>query len=363
MPDGKQGRLDSIQILRATAALAVIWSHSTLELLRFTDVDLRTFSSLSSMGRMGVDIFLVISGFVMVYVSSRHFQEAGEASRFVLRLIIRVVPVYWFYTSLMLGVALAVPRLLRDFEFSWQHVAASYFFIPWPTPGDDDFHPLLGIGWTLNYEMFFYFLFAPFLLFARERAMLALAGLFLCIALAGQVLDPEAAAFWFWSRPIILEFVAGALLALAFLRGWRLGRAWTAAIMAAGLAWVVYVAEYWNRGGLDLRLFVTGIPSILIVASFTLRQRSHDDREPSLVRRAFIHMGDASYSLYLVHMFVIRGLLQPLSRSYVRHKRPDETHPGRCSRCGISVRLYAGGLFAVHSGVRDFLQDDRTAGE
>lgn len=313
MPRGTQERLDSVQMLRAIAALAVIWSHSTLELLRFTDVDLRTFSSLSSMGRIGVDIFFVISGFVMVYVSSRHFQKTGEVSRFVLRRIIRVVPVYWFYTSLMLGVALAAPRLLRDFEFSWLHVAASYFFIPWPTPGDDGFHPLLGIGWTLNYEMFFYFLFAPFLLFAREKAVLALAGLFLCIALAGQALDPEAAAFWFWSRPIILEFVAGALLALAFLRGWRLNRLLATVVMAIGLGWIVCVAEYWNQGGLDARLFVTGVPSILIVASVTLREASNTYGATSLFRLGFIRLGDASYSLYLVHMFVIRALTKILS--------------------------------------------------
>lgn len=82
MSVGSQGRLDSVQILRAIAALAVIWSHSTLEVSRFTEFDLRGFLSLSSMGRIGVDIFFVISGFVMVYVSSGHFGERGGLGGF-----------------------------------------------------------------------------------------------------------------------------------------------------------------------------------------------------------------------------------------------------------------------------------------
>ncbi|MEQ8268834.1 MAG: acyltransferase [Parvibaculum sp.] len=308
MPNGGHERLESIQVLRAVAALAVIWSHSTLELLRFTDVDLRSFSSLSSMGRTGVDIFFVISGFVMVYVSSRHFQKGHEASRFLFKRVVRVVPIYWFYTSLILGVALLAPNLLRNFELSWAHVAASYFFIPFPTPGDDGFHPLLGVGWTLNYEMFFYVLFAPFLFLAREKGILALAALFVAIVLAGQLLTPSAGAFWFWSRPIILEFAGGCLLALAFLRGWRFSTLWAVLIVASGLGWLVYVAEYWNEGGLDARLFVTGVPSILIVAGIALRRRTGDDGKTSMASRAFVHLGDASYSLYLVHMFVIRTL-------------------------------------------------------
>lgn len=310
LPDGKQERLDSIQILRALAALAVIWSHSSLELLRFTDVDLRSFSSVSSMGRMGVDIFFVISGFVMVYVSSRHFQERGEAIRFALRRIARVVPIYWFYTSLILLVAVFAPRLLREVELSWSYVAASYLFIPLRALADGGLHPLLGIGWTLNYEMYFYLLFAPFLIFARGRAVMALAGLFAVIVLLGRFLDPSADAFWFWSRPIILEFAAGALLALAYLNRWRISLSVATVLIAAGIAWVLYVAEYWNQGNLDDRLIATGIPSILIVAGFVMRRRPDRKKEHSHFSRGFIELGNASYSLYLVHMFVIRALTQ-----------------------------------------------------
>ncbi|HCX67945.1 acyltransferase [Parvibaculum sp.] len=307
MPADSTRRLDSVQILRALAALAVIWSHSTLEVSRFTEFDLRSFSALSSMGRIGVDIFFVISGFVMVYVSSRQFGERGEAWRFVLRRIVRVVPVYWFYTSLILGVLLLLPGLLRNNDLSWAHVVASYFFFPMSAPGKEDFHPLLGIGWTLNYEMFFYFMFAPFLLLTRSAAIWALSIVFCGLVFLGLFLSPAHGAIWFWTQPIILEFLAGVLLGRIYLSDFRLPAAVSTGILVLGVGWLVAVAEFWNKSGLDVRFLVTGIPAILFTSAIVLRQVV-EDATTSSVWKFLIYLGDASYSLYLVHMFVIRVL-------------------------------------------------------
>ncbi len=339
MPSGTQERLDSVQMLRAIAALAVIWSHSTLELLRFTDVDLRTFSSLSSMGRIGVDIFFVISGFVMVYVSSRHFQKTGEVSRFVLRRIIRVVPVYWFYTSLMLGVALFAPDMLRNFKLSWFHVAASYLFIPWATPGDNDFHPLLGIGWTLNYEMFFYILFAPFLLFARERAVLALVGLF--------YLHRSR-------RPISGTERGGAVVLVPAHHSGIYVRRIVGASFPARLA-----AQQVIGGSCDDdRSWVDRLCGGILESSRCPPFRDgcplHTDcRERYAQGSIQCLRRNVSFSFGLYPPW--RRFLQSLSRPYVCHKSVDENSLCGCSRCRLSIRLYGGSFFDVRSCGYHFL--------
>lgn len=311
MANSTHARLDSIQLLRAIAALVVVWDHAVLELQHFHVLEQSTFTLVSSMGRAGVDIFFVISGFVMVYVSWEHFQERGESGRFILRRIFRVVPVYWFYTSLMLLVVVLSPSLIRGGEHSLAFILGSYFFIPVENPGGDGFHPLLGLGWTLNYEMFFYVLFTPFLFLRRFRAVLGLAVCFILLTFAGRFLESADGAVWVWTRPIILEFAAGCVLAALYLSGWRMRRMWGLLLVATALCWLVYAGLFWNRGGPDIRVVVTGIPATVIVAGF-LFGLPLASGSGALVR-GLVMLGDASYSLYLVHMFVIRAVTKFLS--------------------------------------------------
>lgn len=303
-----QERLLSLQMLRAVAALVVMWSHSIIELERISGVDLAAISPILRMGRVGVDVFFVISGFVMVYVSVDGFSRPKETKRFLLRRIARVVPVYWFYTSLVLLIGIIAPKLLRGLDLSPLYVAASYLFIPMQPSDGGEMHPLFGLGWTLNYEMFFYVLFAPLLLLTLNRAMIVLNLIFLSLVFCGLWLEPADGAFWFWTRSIILEFVSGALLAVIFIKGLR--HETTSAIVMVGVAiiWLFVMATYWNRGNSDVRFLVTGIPAILIAAAFILTKPSSLDLTTQSITRMFLLLGDASYSLYLVHMFVIRAL-------------------------------------------------------
>jgi exopolysaccharide production protein ExoZ len=128
-------QLKSIQILRAAAALGVLLDHAG----RWLDV-----APIVDIGAAGVDLFFVISGFIMVYTSERLFGQTGAPQRFLARRIIRIVPLYWTLTAF---------AALVLFGFG-PNTLGSYLFIPTHRG------PILTVGWTLNYEMMFYSLFA-----------------------------------------------------------------------------------------------------------------------------------------------------------------------------------------------------------
>src|SRR5229473_1548571 len=142
-----------IQYLRAIAALMVVWHHSLIQV-----PGVAQFIALPEFGPSGVDIFFVISGFIMLVITAGKEVTPAE---FIRQRVIRVVPLYWLTTLLMLGCAVVVPTAFKTLQFSPAAVAKSLLFVPYDSlsfPGHA--WPVLVPGWTLNYEMFFYGLFA-----------------------------------------------------------------------------------------------------------------------------------------------------------------------------------------------------------
>src|SRR5215467_2504234 len=148
--------IPAIQFLRALAAAAVVAFHVRFDFVN--NVSPPGFLPAAfNLGAAGVDLFFVISGFVMVYSSESLFGRPNAPATFLLRRIVRIVPLYWLMTSVMLAYVLA--RGFGPSDASPQLALASYFFIPYRRPSGA-MDPLYGIGWTLNYEMFFYVVFA-----------------------------------------------------------------------------------------------------------------------------------------------------------------------------------------------------------
>ncbi len=282
-------KLQAIQSLRAIAAgLIVLYHIGGQEKLYAQSANpiLHNFE-----GAYGVDIFFIISGFIMVYVTDS--QPAGwQTSRtFFLKRLIRIVPVYWFYTSVMVILLLVWPQLFRDTQFEIGHVLKSYFFIP------NQQLPILALGWTLNYEMYFYLVFAIFLVFPRQYRIVGLSVWFGGTVLAGQTITFASPIWWRLTDPIVLEFLLGAYLGLWVLQG-RLLQSWVAVgffIGGIGLIWLSVSMEWQAH-----RLVIWGLPSLLIVAAYlSLEQQgwSFGNLLPTV--------GDSSYSLYLSHAFVV----------------------------------------------------------
>jgi exopolysaccharide production protein ExoZ len=301
------GPLPSIQILRAVAALAVLISHLSGSLAEFgyfpNPVPVFDF------GAAGVDLFFVISGFIMVYTSERLFAEPGAPQRFFSRRLIRIFPLYWALTTITVAASgwhgLSLPEHL-----AWKNIIGSYLLFPM-TGSNGGAFPVLVQAWTLYYEMFFYALFAFVIVFPKHFAVVILTVIFVVVVSVARLVGPNLEVPWsIWSAPIIYEFVFGMWIALAFRSGWRLHPAVCCIGAIAVLTLMVTAHQYGLIDERPLtsnysRPLIWGTGAALIVATFALADVT---RSLPTVLRPLVVLGDASYALYLVHEFVPLGL-------------------------------------------------------
>ena len=145
-------------------------------------------------------------------------------AEFLRRRFVRVAPLYWLFTSLMLGLILLTPAMVSHNDLTLRRGISSYLFYPWPRAGGD-VYPILGLGWTLNYEMLFYLAYAVALCFPRRIGLAGITGVFLLATTFGRMAPASWIAFRFWTDPIILEFLFGVLLGCLYLGGVRLSAA------------------------------------------------------------------------------------------------------------------------------------------
>ena len=287
--------LSNIQILRFLAAAAVLVGHAG-------DLFLPTATLIHSVSwSAGVDIFFVISGFVMTYLTQGQFGRPGAPRAFLVRRIIRIVPPYWLFTTLMVAAVLLFGEHVRNTTLDPAVTATSYLFVPWPR-ADGQLNPLLSQGWTLNYEAFFYLAFATALFF--RRGLWWLAGGFVLLAALHPFVPGPLFVLKFWTNPIILEFLGGIGLGLLFLRGLRLPP-W-AALGLALVAVAIYVGTEPMEPGLVRRTIHIGLPALLLCASLAL---APEPAKLSPLRRALVAGGDSSYTLYLSHTFTLNAAL------------------------------------------------------
>lgn len=300
-------RIGEIQWLRAIAAIMVVIAHIKIAIdLRFYGLSFAEFPLSPFPFVAGVDIFFVISGFVMAHSSRSLHGKVGAWKTFLLRRLARVVPLYWLMTALVI-VLLDVMHVPVWADTTLTQIVASFLFFPAANP-DGVPLPVLDIGWSLNYEMLFYAVFA---LFVGLRQRWALGGVFLVLALgvaAGRWFPPASLALRFWSDPIVLEFLLGIIVYLLVSRGFRMPdpARWLMGFCGFGLFFAFPQIDF------TWRFLQWGCPAALMVLAAVSGRR---ETRSSIAEWA----GNVSYAVYLSHFFVIRALLFALERGGIRH--------------------------------------------
>lgn len=271
------GTLWGLQYLRAAAALSVLLFHAMVGAGRHDAV-----------GTGGVDIFFVLSGFLMFQIASANPRPLA----FFSARIKRIVPAYWLVTALV--VASQLVGLTEQSSFDPVHALKSLLFIPSMDVGRGEVYPLLIVGWTLNYEMFFYAIVTGVLL-APHRARLPLLGLvFVALTALRQVSPAPPVWLAFYSDPIIFEFLFGAVLAHLWDKG--LLPRYGAIPIALGTVLMIAPQPDWLH-----RVIGYGVPAALIVLGvLALETQRRLAKAPILAL-----LGDASYSIYLWHLFAV----------------------------------------------------------
>ncbi|MCV9920382.1 acyltransferase [Pseudomonas sp. BT-42-2] len=278
--------LYSLQALRAFAAWVVVCHHFMQIFFDFHATG-PVGQLLSDRGAVGVDIFFVISGLV-IYLSTR--DKDIVPSQFLLNRALRIIPAYWFYTVLMAVLLLAASRWMPHQVFDWQHLLLSLLFIPAENPGGYGLYPTLNVGWTLNFEMFFYLLFGlAFLVRQRHHLLLVTAALLL----VSEVLGRLGVLSRFYNNDIIYEFVLGIGLGVLYRRGLIREGLWLPLAMLMTAGYALYHLDA------SLRLLHWGLPSALVVLAFI-------SLEPYFRGNQLLKaLGDCSYSVYLIHVLVL----------------------------------------------------------
>ena len=280
----------AVQYLRAAAAILVVFSHTGVYTEQFYWPTPRAF------GAAGVDLFFVISGFIMMVVTAQRPTTPGE---FLARRLIRVAPLYWLFTLAILAVCLVWPAAMLHNLVTFDHVARSLLFIPHFNPLESNYTPFFKLGWTLNYEIYFYIVFAALLVLPSIRLRLVtLAFLFSTAAAFYLAFLPADPFPHIYCNPIILEFVIGAAVGYLFLQKKMAKIAPRYAAMLIGGGSFVIVVMF---DADDFTRVQTGIASAALLLGL-LAKEAHGrlPRSPMLML-----LGDASYSIYLAHPLVL----------------------------------------------------------
>lgn len=287
-------RLHGLQYLRAVAALAVLLLHSfRLEHTPFSVLGL------------GVDLFFILSGFLMVAITD----ESTRPGEFLRARMARIVPLYWLITTLVVvqlwgGVSWESPLPFRHLanyiqDVPVNRIAASYLFVPWWNETNRLIQPIVPLGWTLNLEMMFYLLVGLSLLLPRPRRFPAVFAVLVTLATLGTLELVSHPTLVAWTNPIILEFLVGYWIGYV----WQQGKALWPAFALAAILLLCAVAIAWFAGVDRFRdvQFVIAIPFAALLI-LVLQAEDRSGSVPNLP--LLLLLGNASYAIYLIQFSV-----------------------------------------------------------
>jgi len=283
----------SIQYLRAIAALLVVISHIAWKNIQAGGSTMHWWHEA---GTFGVDIFFIISGYIMVYITQNMHQKPYNVRTFIKKRFIRIVPLYWFYTLVALAIFLLLPERVNSAGGDTE-IIKSFFLLPLSSTQNY----LVGVGWTLHYEFIFYILFSFGLLFSRTIGNILVGSTILLLVIGSTVIPMEGISYVVYSflNDIFIEFGLGIVLYFILLKFKKIPLCLSLHSIALGL----FLFYYLHSGGqlTSIHHIDTGLSAFLICFGVVSLEYFWKKRECKLLTT----LGNASYSIYLLHPFVL----------------------------------------------------------
>jgi peptidoglycan/LPS O-acetylase OafA/YrhL len=261
----------SIEVIRFIAATAVVFAH-----IPYVNI-----------GYFGVDLFFIISGFVMM------LSTETNKKKFFLKRLFRILPTYYFFTIGVFLIAHFYPNLLNTTTDDFSHLIKSLLFIPFDKNGTGHY-PVLFLGWTLNYEMYFYLIFALSLIVSFKNRSLVATGILTLFFIICK--NYKELPFTAYGDLIVFEFVIGMIIYEAIIKRNKFN--------VLFLIFGIIIATFVNKDGISNRLTNYGLPLALLCSIAIIIFK--DKKFPKI----FLTLGGASYSLYLTHPYIIQFFLK-----------------------------------------------------
>lgn len=263
--------------------------YTYIEALRFIAAMLIVFVHIDQIGigHIGVDIFFIISGLVIAMATEQ------STKLFLLKRFSRIVPLYWLSTFSVFLIVVIVPELLINTTENYEHLLKSLFFVPFDKNGMGHY-PVYFLGWTLNYEIYFYTIFFLSLKLSHKfRCEVASCILVLNFFLfSGIEIYPLEA----YSHTLVVEFIIGMAIWM-----WVYKREY---IRGCLLICLIFSPLILPEIGFFSRAFKYGIPAFFLIIFFLSISSFFETSS----KQFWIFGGAVSYSLYLSHPFIIRAI-------------------------------------------------------
>ncbi len=306
----------NLQALRGVACLLVIGMHLWVREVEF-GVQTPIFRVIQWFGFAGVDLFFVLSGFLIASTNRKYLGQPSAVPSYLFRRAWRIYPTYWVTMAISASYICAISgedELVRLLGDSWPRWV---LLIP-----DSSENVLVGQAWTLSYEILFYAAFGLLFVLPARWAAIVLGAWAAAVAIALAFPEPQSPLAALPTSPFVLEFLGGCAISELANRGIR-GR-WRSAL-ALGIAWPILAILLMTAASSEsyisaisshrIRVLVFGPAAILLVYGMS----AAEGRWPRQVPRWLLRIGDASYSLYLLHPTVLAsamwvGVLVPHSR-------------------------------------------------
>jgi exopolysaccharide production protein ExoZ len=292
------GKLYSLQALRGAAVLAVLLFHMMAVEIKYSSEGM-LLAFQAPWLQLGVDLFFVLSGFVMVLVTRHRFQQHRELARFLFHRIARIYPNYWIYFFLTLFVLLTQPNLVNSSHGS-SNIWLSFLLIP------NDKVQLVMVAWSLIFELWFYLVFCFFLLCREKWLPVLLAGWAAGLITINLLVDlePFFPVLKIALHPYALEFILGSAAGLVFLSRYAARLPLVPICLIALLAIIalpwLFSPQVLGAPGV-LRMLLCGGSFALLLLALALLEQHRGWVPPTLLTT----IGDMSYTVYLSHLLVL----------------------------------------------------------